>query len=284
MQAKFGPAGNSESFAAQGYKSTLQAPGWLEQMGLDAYEYQCGRGVNVSDKTARDIGEKAAGHSISMSIHAPYFISLGNPERLEQNAKYILQSCQAAVCMGATRVVIHSGALLGRTREQALEISKNSIAQVWRQCLEHGYQDIALCPELMGVISQLGDLDEVIQLCLVDDSFIPCIDFGHLNSRTGGGVKTIEDALAVFERIENSLGRERAAHCHIHFSKIMYSDKGEVKHLTLADTEYGPEFEPVAQAIVKMNLAPTIICESAGTQAEDSVKMKRIYQELLSKK
>ena len=282
MNAKFGPAGNSESFTQQGYKSTLQAPGWLEQMGLDAYEYQCGRGVNVSDKTAEAIGAKAAEHGISLSIHAPYFISLGNPERLEQNAKYILQSCQAASCMGATRVIIHSGALLGRTREQALEISKNSIAQVWRQCVEQGYQDISLCPELMGVISQLGDLDEVIALCLVDDSFIPCIDFGHLNSRTGGGVKTMEDAAAVFSSIENSLGHNRAVRCHIHFSKIMYSDKGEVKHLTFDDTQYGPEFEPVAQAIVKMNLAPTIICESAGTQAEDSVKMKGIYQKLLA--
>ena len=51
MSAKFGPAGNSEAFSIK-YKTTLQAPGYLEVMGLDHYEYQCGRGVKVSDKIA----------------------------------------------------------------------------------------------------------------------------------------------------------------------------------------------------------------------------------------
>ena len=42
MSAKFGPAGNSESFP---YKSSVDAPRWLREIGLDCYEYQCGKGV-----------------------------------------------------------------------------------------------------------------------------------------------------------------------------------------------------------------------------------------------
>ena len=38
MGAKFGPAGNSESFAAMGYKKTIQVPEYIVRMGLDAYE------------------------------------------------------------------------------------------------------------------------------------------------------------------------------------------------------------------------------------------------------
>jgi len=34
--AKFGPAGNSESFSAK-YKSTVEAPEFLKKMGLDHY-------------------------------------------------------------------------------------------------------------------------------------------------------------------------------------------------------------------------------------------------------
>ena len=41
MSAKFGPAGNAESFP---YKSSVDAPRWLSGLGLDAYEYQCGKG------------------------------------------------------------------------------------------------------------------------------------------------------------------------------------------------------------------------------------------------
>ena len=58
MSAKFGPAGNSEAFSIK-YKTTLQAPGYLEVMGLDHYEYQCGRGVKVSDKIAFALKDKA---------------------------------------------------------------------------------------------------------------------------------------------------------------------------------------------------------------------------------
>ena len=79
MSAKFGPAGNSESFAKVS-KSSLDAPAWLASIGLDSYEYQCGKGVNVGEETARKLGDRAAEHGISLSLHAPYFINLANPD------------------------------------------------------------------------------------------------------------------------------------------------------------------------------------------------------------
>ena len=69
-------------------------------------------------------------------------------------------------------------------------------------------------------------------------------------------------------------------HFHVHFSKIQYSAKGEVRHLTFADTVYGPEFEPLAEALKELKLEPYIVSESAGTQAEDALEMKKIYQAL----
>ena len=41
MSAKFGPAGNCGSFS-QTHKSSLDAPAWIAEFGLDCYEYQCG--------------------------------------------------------------------------------------------------------------------------------------------------------------------------------------------------------------------------------------------------
>ena len=60
MSARFGPAGNSDSFSAR-YKSTVSAPEYLHELGLDHYEYQCGRGVRVSDKLAADLEVKLTG-------------------------------------------------------------------------------------------------------------------------------------------------------------------------------------------------------------------------------
>ena len=73
------------------------------------------------------------------------------------------------------------------------------------------------------------------------------------------------------------LGYDRVKHFHAHFSKIMYGGKGEIKHLTFEDGVFGPEFEPLAVALKHLKLEPYVICESAGTQAEDAREMKRIY-------
>ena len=42
---KFGPAGNCKTFYDEGYKRTIEAPKWLKEKGLDAYEYSFGKGL-----------------------------------------------------------------------------------------------------------------------------------------------------------------------------------------------------------------------------------------------
>jgi deoxyribonuclease-4 len=104
------------------------------------------------------------------------------------------------------------------------------------------------------------------------------VDFGHLNCRERGGLFPDSDSYRrVFDTIGCALGDEVARHLHCHFSKIEYTDAGEKKHLTFADTLYGPSFEPLAEAIVREGLAPRIICESDGTQAEDALWMKQCW-------
>ena len=76
MSAKFGPAGNAESFKEMGYKSSLDVPEYLTRMGLNAFEYQCGRGVNIGEDKARQLGRLAAEAGITLSLHAPYYISM----------------------------------------------------------------------------------------------------------------------------------------------------------------------------------------------------------------
>ena len=73
------------------------------------------------------------------------------------------------------------------------------------------------------------------------------------------------------------LGFERMKDFHVHFSKIEYSARGEVRHLTFEDEIYGPEFEPLSVALKKFGLEPYIVCESAGTQDIDALKMRKIY-------
>ena len=280
MRAKFGPAGNSDSFS-KAHKSSLNAPKWIAERGLDCYEYQCGKGVHIGEEAAVKLGKAAVEAGISLSLHAPYFINLANPdpESLKKTIGYITQACFAANCMGAERVVIHSGALMKRTRREAQEIALRSLKEVVAACDDAGYGHIALCPETMGKINQLGDLDEVLELCALDERLIPCIDFGHLYARSLGADDGAEAYARMLDRVEEILGPERASRFHSHFSHIKFTPNGGEKcHRTFDnDDGYGPDWAPLAAEVARRGWSPTFICESAGTQAEDALTMKEIY-------
>ena len=282
MGALFGVAGNSDAFTATVSKSSAKAPAWLKSIGLDAYEYQCGKGVHVGEATAREVGLNAQQAGIILSLHAPYFINLANPEpdSLQKTIGYVTGACRVARWMGAGRVVIHTGALMKRSRREALDIARHSLLEVIRACDDQGYGDIALCPETMGKINQLGDLEEVLELCTLDERLVPCIDFGHLYARSIGALEGEEACESMLDRVEQVLGRERAGRFHSHFSHIEFTPNGgEKRHVCFRDGVWGPDFLPLARAVARRGWSPTFICESAGTQSEDALTMKEIYQQ-----
>ena len=282
MSALFGPAGNAVSFP---HKSSLEAPAWLAGLGLDLYEYQCGKGVNISEATARKLGERARQAGISLSLHAPYFINLANPDPDSQKKTvgYVLSACRAADWMGAKKVIFHPGALMKRSRREAQDIALKSLREVLKACDGEGYGHISLCPETMGKINQLGDLEEVLELCLQDERLIPCVDFGHLYARSLGADEGMEAFVRILDRMEEVLGVQRASGFHSHFSRIEFTPKGGEKcHRTFADHGgFGPDPAPLMKQVALRGWNPTFICESAGTQAEDALEMKRLYGECL---
>ena len=279
---KFGPAGNSESFAALGYKNSLQVPEYIVEMGLDCYEYQCGRGVNIGEDKARQLGEKAKAAGVSLSLHAPYYISMSSVEEEKRlnSINYILASAKAVNAMGGDRIVVHTGSCGKISREQALTFALDTMKKALYALDREGLGHIHICPETMGKVNQLGTLNEVLELCRLDERLIPCIDFGHLNARDLGILKTTAELENIFTSIKNALGTDRLKCFHSHFSKIEYTTGGEKRHLTFEDTVFGPDFEPVMELTYKYGCDPTFICESAGTQAEDAKKMKDYYLSL----
>ncbi len=280
MGITFGPGGNSESWGKR--KFPEQLPEYLAELGLNGYEIECGRGVRLSDKTPALLPELARQHGIYVTLHAPYFISLSSVEeetRLK-SVEYILQSAQAAHSVGARKIVVHSGSCSKMTREQATELAKETLRLAQQRLDSEGLSEIMICPETMGKINQLGTLEEVLGLCGVDERFLPTVDFGHLYARTHGGITCREDYAAMLDLISDKLGAERLRDMHIHFSRIEYTEGGEKRHLTFEDKRFGPEYQPLMQEIHKRKMQPSIICESAGTQAEDAAEMKRYYESL----
>ncbi len=277
---KFGPSGNSESFYAAGYEHTEEAAAYVKGMGLDCFEYSFGRGVRMSAAKARSIGAAFQKEGVEISVHAPYFINFANPddEMAAKSYGYVLDSAKMVREMGGTRIVFHPAAQGKDAREVAVARAEDRLKILRDYIYLNGLQDCMFCPETMGKFAQIGTVEEIARFCRIDPVFTPCVDFGHVNAREQGSLKREEDYRRLLEYLIDCLGYERMKHFHVHFSKIMYGAKGEIKHLTFADEVYGPEFAPLARVLKELALEPYIVSESDGTQAEDALAMKRMYE------
>ena len=233
----------------------------------------------MTEEKARSIGEAFAKEGVEISAHAPYFINFANPddEMAAKSYGYVLDTAKVLAQMGGKRVVFHPAAQGKATREEAVSLTEERLKILRDLVYENGLQELIFCPETMGKLAQIGTVEEITRFCKIDPIYTPCIDFGHINAREQGTLKTVADYQDRLQYMIDELGYERMKNFHVHFSKIMYSVKGEIKHLTFEDGVYGPEFEPLAVALKALKLEPYIVSESAGTQAEDAKYMKNVY-------
>jgi len=276
---KFGPSGFCDDFL-ENHSHSEEIPKWLKQHNLNAYEYAFNKGVKISDEKAKKLKTIFEDYGIELSVHGPYYINLANPDDLmaEKSKMYIIQSLQKMQLLGAKRLVFHPGSLTKNTREKAFELVLRRMHELVNLLDEYEFKDVYICPETMGKHGQIGTVEEIAQICAIDKRIIPTLDFGHINAYTLGGLKTEDDFRNVFLTLKKYIG-ERYKNVHIHFSKIMFGEKGELKHLTFDENEgFGPDFELLANVLKDMEINATIICESRGAQTKDAVKMKNIFE------
>ncbi len=280
---RIGPSGNSAAFYASGHKHTYEEGAWLHGMGLNAFEYSFGRGVSIGDASAAKIREEFDRYGIEISAHAPYYTNFANEsdEMIEKSIGYILSSVAAVHKMGGKRVVFHPASCGKQERGAAVARAEKNIALLMEKA--HTMFDILgvsymICPETMGKMQQIGRVEEIIRFCKVDPLLYPCYDFGHINSYLQGGIRHADDYRRIIDQTAQALGDHKTKNMHIHFSKIQYGQSGEIRHLTFADTVFGPEYEPLARVIDEYKLTPFVVCESDGTQTEDACFMKNLHK------
>lgn len=276
---RFGPAGNDKLFYDQGYKSSIQAPKWLrEEMRLSAFEISCGRGIRMSTETAHKLRDEAKKYDIELSVHAPYFINLANPDALDKNYNYIESSIKLVNEMGGTRIVVHPASQGKLERDVALENTEDSLRTIIARLDASGISNWLICLETMGKYRTIGDYKEVAELCKIDDRLIPTVDFGHLNCLLQGEMKHNENKIPeIMNYLEEHIGIEKLKMLHIHWSAVEYSDKGEVRHTTLDDEKWNFSFLPLARVIKEKGLSPIIICESSEIMAQDAKRLNEIF-------
>ena len=287
---RFGSGGNCERFYAEGNDSSIKAPAWLAAQGLDAYEYEAGHGIRLSENSARAIGEAAAEAGVAVSIHSPYFINCATekPDHRARGIADIVACAKLVALMGGDRVVVHPGSSRGG-RDRALERAGAYLLECRARICDAGLERVHICPETLGKVNTLGTPEDIAWLCGLDESFIPVIDYAHLHARYQGALTSQQAFFDYTRRVlggiwpafgVDSAGRlpYRIKHFHVHFSHVEYGKSGEIRHRRFSEAGYGPEFEPFARMLRENGLEPVVICESAGSQADDALEMRRAYE------
>lgn len=276
---RIGPSGNSDAFYASGRKHTYEEAEYLHSLGLNAFEYSFGRGVSMTDATAEKIRTEFRRFDIAISAHAPYYTNFSNPdpEMIKKSVGYVVQAAVACKKMGGTRVVVHPAACGKATRTDAVAAAKSNL-MLLAEAADALDAELKICLETMGKTNQIGTVEEVVDFCTLYGKFYPCFDFGHINAYSRGGLKAKDDYKRILDHTIEKLGFDKASQMHVHFSKIQYGDKGEIKHLTFADDKYGPEYAPLAELFDEYKMSPYIVCESDGTMSDDALAMKKMHK------
>jgi len=271
----FGPAGNPIGFKGP----TVEVGEYIRSIGLDAYEYQATYGVRIKKQSALELGNNAQKNDIMISMHAPYYINLSSPKDdvLERSIERLVQSARAAEWMGAYRIVFHPGFYTSYSPEEALQRCKNTIGALMEKLDGLGVDKFTFGPETTGKRSQLGSLDEIIDICQSFEHFQPTVDFAHVHARNQGCLKDKDDYHRIFVKLEDGLGIKTL---HSHFTKIEYTAAGERRHHVLMDEDYGPPLEPLLGAIQECGWLGTVICETPFLE-KDSLLMKAMYESML---
>ena len=264
MRIFLGPAGIPTTSKGS---STADGIRRVAELGLNAMEVEFVRGVHMGITSAKAAGKAAKDEGILLSVHAPYFINLCNPEKVVASKKRILDSCERAHHLGAWVVVFHPGFYGTLDKAKAFELVLEACGDMNDKIAKEGW-NVKLGLETTGKVSQFGTLDENAAIHKKIKNCIPAVDFSHIFARNAGKI----DFVGVLEKMEAL----DIAHHHCHFSGIEYTAKGERRHLTLDHRK--PDFVQLAQSLLKTGIKNITIISESPVLEQDSLKMLGILQ------
>lgn len=246
----------------------------IAELGLGCMEVEFVQGVRMAEAGARLVAETAVRKGIRLTAHAPYFMNFNahEPEKIRASQDRLLQTARIAAFCGVESVVFHAAFYLGDSLEKTYETVRKYLGETLHQ-LKRENNHVWIRPEIMGKRSQFGTLDEVLNLCTELEGLAPCIDFAHWHARSGR-FNSYPEFSAILQQVEERLGRAALENMHMHISGIKYSEKGEIKHLNLAESDF--QYKELIQALRDYGAKGCVICESPNLEG-DAMLLQATY-------
>jgi deoxyribonuclease-4 len=253
MPIQIGVAGIPICCKELGFEEGLK---WLNQNGL-CEEVQFVRQVWMTKERAKAIKELNDSLKVPLSVHAPYYINLANPEKVEASKKRILESCDRAEIIGADIVVFHPG-FYGKDKQKAFELVRKACAEMTKQT------SVLLGLETMGRQAQFGTVDEILEINKELKNCVLVVDFAHIFARNNGKIDFVE----ILDKVK------KIDHLHSHFTGVAFSNSDEKHHLPVSSNQ--PNFKELANELKKRKTDIMVICESPLLE-KDALLMKKMF-------
>jgi deoxyribonuclease IV len=249
----------------------------LRRLGLDALELGWVQAVRVTETKCQEINQVAKENSISVSVHAPYYINLNATEdEWVKSRKRLFDAAHYGWLAGATDIVFHPGSYFENPPSQVLKVAIPRLRDVVLE-LRNANNLVVLRPETMGKQAMLGTLDDTLAMSQEIDGVLPCLDFAHLHARPGDGtVNTEKEWQSIIDSYVSALGKDSLNKLHIHLSGIEYSAKGERNHLPIQESDLN--IKSLFKVLKSNTCAGRILCESPILE-KDALYMQFLWNE-----
>jgi len=270
----FGTGGTPHSSKAP---STIVGIERIAELGLGCMELEFVQGVRMGKETALQVAEAATKFKIKLTAHAPYFINLNSSEidKIKASQYRIIQTARIAALCGAESIVFHAAFYGGEPADKVYNTVKQNLSEVLTQLVQEKNQ-VWIRPEVLGKGTQFGTIEEILNLSGELKQVLPVIDFAHWHARTGK-FNTYDEFATILEQIKSKLGQKALDNMHMHISGIKYSQKGELKHLNLQDSDLN--YPDLVKALKDYDVGGFAICESPNLE-EDALILQKFYNSL----
>ncbi len=276
---RFGTVGSPQTASLSGTPAAIRH---IKELQLHHLEIAWVQSVRVTDETCTQIKNASTQSSVTLSVHAPYFINLNSQttELMEKSDARLLAAIRRGCLAGATDIIFHPGSYHSQPPEQVYERAKEKMIEITGIIREEGL-DVTVRPETMGKSAMFGDLDELLQLSRDVPGVLPCIDWAHLHARRGDGSFNSYDEFAdALTRVRDVLGVEGLKRSHFHLSGIDYGAKGERAHLPLNEADL--RYRELLQAFVDFGVEGVVAVEAPPPfHTADALTLQATYRRLL---
>lgn len=245
---------------------------YLKSIGLDAMELLFVRNVNVTDKNRNVILRAKEEYDFYLSAHGSHYLNLNAENKLkqEQSLSRIEAAADGLRKVGGKSLVFHPGFYMKESKRNTYNNIKENLLKLPAQGIDYRL-------ETTGKGTQFGTIEELVSLCKEVETCKLCIDFAHIHARRIGGLKDYNDFYEILLYVLNHLGRAALNDLHIHMGGIQYSNKGEVRHLPLLESDFN--YIGCLQALKNFNACGCIIAEGPLLE-QDALLLKDTYYRL----